>query len=154
MVMSTFCNHWFRGKMVTILTQDFLPIKVWTFRSWYSLATSKRARAPWTAISRVGVIKMTWTVLRSILTIFKALRTKTRVLPVPDLAWTTKSTPKLAKGSAAHWTGEGLTYPALLKPFNILQKRLIFNKDNKKVSKKLTFDLDSNRQKFFWLWIL
>ena len=49
---------------------------------------------------------------------FKALMTKTRVFPVPDLAWMTKSRPRLAKGKDFHWTGDGETYLASVKPKN------------------------------------
>ena len=93
---------------------------MWTFNSSIlaPLATSRTARAPCTAISRVGAIIITWTEFKSSLIMFKALMTKTRVFPVPDLAWMTKSRPRLAKGRDFHWTGDGETYLASVKPKN------------------------------------
>lgn len=41
-----------------------------------------------------------------------AATAKTRVLPVPALAWTMPSAPRRASGSAASWTGEGRRKPA------------------------------------------
>ena len=47
---------------------------------------------------------------------FKAPTTNTSVFPVPDLAWITKSIPRLTRGKDCHWTGEGDTYLAAFKP--------------------------------------
>ncbi len=112
-----------------------------TFNSSNSapLATSRQARAPWTAISRVGASKITWTLWTSRLTMFRALTTKTSVLPVPDFAWTTRSTPKLASGKADHWTGDGLRYPAPWRP------RMSLNRDNQETFNLGRFRIEKTR---------
>eukprot|EP00964_Phaeocystis_antarctica_P145796 scaffold111903_cov60-Phaeocystis_antarctica.AAC.2 len=88
------------------------PMKAWQLSDGRCAPMPLHTSRTCTAISRVGVTMRAcgpppafgWSDS-------SATTANTQVLPVPDLAWAMRSTPKRASGIAFAWIGEGRTKP-------------------------------------------